>query len=254
MKHELTLRQRIHNAAGSQAVENLHARHAYLHARAQGTEEWGYLWSRSDQAAWGHVFGRMRGFESVWTGSVTSYDAICYSFYNSIWKKYPQIGGGDPRPLTEVSMHVLDTDVIEVAADGKSARAAFFTPGCIFCNYDPKERKRFSFVTERYGSDFVFEDGEWKYLHEQVCPDYNAQLDGTNWGLNVMKRATSGGPPAGDLASGGGDKGPALEEPGPLHMEYAPFQPTVNSVPWPEPYETLDDDNTYAKYWPPKEP
>ena len=40
MSKELSLRQRIHNAAGSQAVENCHARHAYYHAKAFSAEEW----------------------------------------------------------------------------------------------------------------------------------------------------------------------------------------------------------------------
>ncbi len=250
MKKTLTLRQRIHNAAGSQAVENCHARHAYFHARANSAEEWDNIWSKSDWCAWGHIFGRMRGYESVYRGSVTSYDAIVYNYYNSIWQKYPQVGGADPRPLTEVSMHVLDTDIIEVAADGMSARAAFYTPGCIFSNYTPEGHKRYHFVTERYGSDFVFEDGEWKYLHEQVCPDYCCALDNENWGLTVLKQATTGARPDAELASGGEDTKPPLEEPGPLHFEYSPAQPSVDSVPWPEPYETLDDDNTYAKHWP----
>lgn len=253
MSKEPTLRQRIHNAAGSQAVENIHAQHAYLHARAASAEEWDNLWSHSDQAAWGHVFGRMRGFESVYRGSVTSYDAIVYNYYNSIWEKYPQIGGGDPRPLTEVSMHILDTDVIEVAKDGLSARAAFYTPGVIFSNYTPQEHKRFRFVTERYGSDFVFENGDWKYLHEQVCPDYNCSLDCENWAQTVYQTAKTNQRPDAELASGGGSKRPPLEEPGPLHFEYSPAQPAVDSVPWPEPYETLDDDHTYAKHWPPKD-
>ena len=242
MSKELSLRQRIHNAAGSQAVENCHARHAYYHAKAFSAEEWDNIWSTSDQCAWGHVFGRMRGFESVYRGSVTSYDAITYDYYNQIWSMYPQIGGADPRPLTEVSMHVLDTDVIEVARDGMSARAAFYTPGCIFCNFTPQGKKRFAFVTEHYGSDFVFEDGDWKYLHEQVQPEFNSILDCDNWGQGIMERLTAEQPPRpkGNLASGG--KKPPLEEPGPIP------QPEIL---WPVPYETLDDDNTYAKHWPP---
>ena len=254
MNEKLTLRQRIHNAAGSQAVENCHARHAYYHARAQGTEEWSNIWSKSDDVAWGHCFGRMRGFQSVWNGSVTHYDAIVYDYYKSIHEKYPQVGGADPRPLTEVSMHVLDTDVIEVAADGMSARAAFFTPGVIFSNYTPEEHKRYHFVWERYGSDFVFEDGQWKYLHEQVCPEFCAALDCENWGHNEYMNCVDVEKVAhAELASGGEDTGPQLEEPGPLHFDYKPYQPTQNTVPWPEPYETLDDDHTYARKWPPKE-
>ena len=44
-KSYLSLEQRIHNAEGAQAAETLHARHAYLHAKSFGAEEWGQVWS-----------------------------------------------------------------------------------------------------------------------------------------------------------------------------------------------------------------
>ena len=50
-KSYLTLEQRIHNAEGAQAAETLHARHAYLHAKAFGDEEWGQIWSTSDDTS-----------------------------------------------------------------------------------------------------------------------------------------------------------------------------------------------------------
>ena len=33
---------------------------------------------------------------------------------------------------------------------------------------------------------------------------------------------------------------------GPLHSNYTPVQRVQDSVPWPEPYKTLDDHNTYT--------
>ena len=68
---ELTLHQRIQNAAASQEVENVKARHTYYHGRADATGEWDNIWSRSDDCSWAHAFGRMRGFDQVWYGSVT---------------------------------------------------------------------------------------------------------------------------------------------------------------------------------------
>jgi hypothetical protein len=249
MKKDLSLRQRIHNAAGSQAVENCHARHCYYHARANAAEEWGNIWSKRDDVAWGHAFGRMRGYESVYRGSVTNYDAIVYDYYLKIYRRYPQIGGKDPRPLAEVSMHVLDTDVIEVAGDGMSARAAFYTPGVIFCNYTPEEKKRFHFVWERYGSDFIYDDGQWLYLHEQVCPEFICALDCENWAYKTYTNLVKALNPHEQeiLASGREDTRPKLDEPGPLHFEYSPIQPVQNTVPWPEPYATHDENNTYVK-------
>ena len=73
---ELSLHQRILNAAASQEVENVKARHTYYHGRADATGEWDNIWSRSDDCSWAHAFGRMRGFDQVWYGSVTQYDQM----------------------------------------------------------------------------------------------------------------------------------------------------------------------------------
>lgn len=121
MKTHLSLSQRIHNAVGSQQAENIHARHSYLHGKSFAKEEWGQIWSRRDECSWAHAFGRWRGFENVWYGSVTCYDAACFSRFTQIYEIYPQIGGMDPRPLSEVSCHTLVTDIIEVADDGQTA-------------------------------------------------------------------------------------------------------------------------------------
>lgn len=44
---------------------------------------------------------------------------------------------------------------------------------------------------ERYGADFVCdEEGHWKYLHEQVCPDFQGNYDDVNWGLEAYQMAT----------------------------------------------------------------
>ena len=123
----LTLEERVRNAAASQAVENVKAEHAYYHGRADATGEWGTIWSRSDECSWAHAFGRMRGFDQVWYGSVTRYDAQAMENWLKLYEYYPEVGGKDPRPLLEASVHTLVTDIIEVAADGKTARGSFIT-------------------------------------------------------------------------------------------------------------------------------
>ena len=119
---ELTLHERIRNADASQQVENVKAKHAYLHGRADATGEWSVIWSRSDDCSWAHAFGRMRGFDQVYHGSVGDYDKMCMENWLDLYEVYPEVTGKDPRPLMECSVHTLVTDVIEVAADGKSAR------------------------------------------------------------------------------------------------------------------------------------
>ena len=98
---------------------------------------------------------------------------------------------------------------------------------------------------ERYGSDFVCEDGEWKYLHEHVCPDLVGDMDHTNWAAEEYARITN--PDAGEMMPP--TLGcPPVTDPGPMHMPYSVLKAPQNTVPWPEPYETLDNDNTYTPF------
>ena len=41
---------------------------------------------------------------------------------------------------------------------------------------------------------------------------------------------------------------PPVSDPGPLHMPYSVLKAPQDTVPWPEPYETLDNDNTYTPF------
>ena len=247
MKKHLTLSQRIHNAEGAQAAEYLHAKHAYLHGGSREKEEYSGIWSRSDYISWAHGFGRWRGFEAVWYGHVANYNLQHMRVYPEMYTLVPEIAWlTDFRPLSEVAMHSLSTDVIEVADDGQTARGFFITPGVISSALTSKMTYRGFALWERYGSDFVFEDGEWKYLHEQVCPDVSGAFDASNMGVESYKKLVeSKGEP--------GDTGFDLREemhitdPGPLHFSYSLLQTVQNTVPWPEPYATMDNDNTYTK-------
>lgn len=248
-KKHLDLRQRVLNAAASQEVENVKAQHTYLHGRADASGEWGKIWSKDDWCSWGHIFGRMRGFDQVWKGSVTAYDNMAMQNSLNVQKIYPEIGGYDPRPLMEASVHTLFTDIIEVADDGKSARGMFITPGVIFCRLNRHEYPYCNVLWERYGSDFVLEKGKWLYLHEQVCPDIMGKLDMTNFAHEDFARAIAPVEPGARKVTLGED--PDVTDPGPLHLPYSVTMPPQNTVPWPEPYKTLDNEHSYTpvKTW-----
>lgn len=244
MKKHLNLSQRIHNATGSQAAENVKARHTYLHARCDNSTEWNELWTHSDECGWAHAFGCMKGFEQVWYGSVTSYDKLAMENWLEIIETYPELGGKDPRPLMEASVHTLVTDVIEVADDGMSARGSFITPGVIHSTLTAFGTKYCRVLWERYGADFVYEDGEWKYLNEQVCPDILTDLDVGDWAAEDYRRHTdpSAAPPPPVTAGN-----PPVTYPGPWHVPYTIFQLPQDDAPWPVPYKTMDEENRYNK-------
>ena len=229
MKEHLTLSQRIHNADGSQQIENLKAIHAYTHARNWPVEEWDNIWDLSDDCSWAHGFGRWRGGYKVYLNSVAEWDVPTYTNYMKVYKIYPDVMGMDPRPLNFSPVHILSSDIIEIADDGRSGRGAFLTPGNIYEYLKPARHRRAIFMWERYGADFICdENGEWKYLHEHVCPDFQGNYDNVNWGLEAYQVATdpthrnsaapppdsdSAGHPTGVNAAPGGPGGPG-EGPG----------------------------------------
>lgn len=60
-----TKKERIHAVLAWQKIEEFKGRHAYLHSIGRGREEYGTFWLRSDNATWGHTFGRMVGFKEM---------------------------------------------------------------------------------------------------------------------------------------------------------------------------------------------
>lgn len=290
MKKHLTLSQRIHNAEGMQAAEYLHARHTYLHATSYCKEEWGEFWDTSEEASWGHLFGVMCGFDEIWYNSVSNYDPDGFRGYINLVKQHPEISWFDARSMREISMHTLATDIIEAADDGKTVRASFLTPGVLVFALNANHHYRGLTLWERYGSDFVYDEeaDEWLYLHEQVCPDMGGPMDVCNPGMDAYNKLMgigggpggpgpgpgpgAGGPPQGQggnaqvpgmvvkekgatrgATSAGGAKGEVhVKVPGPIHFNYTPIMHVQNTVPWPEPYKTMDREHTYRIYETPK--
>ena len=244
MNNKRNLKQRIHNAAASMEIEHIKAKHAFYHGHTDGTSEYTQLWSKSDDTSWGHNFGRMRGFYDIWNGNVMTYDKLTMKNFFEISSIYPEVGGKDPRPLMEASVHTLATDIIEVAEDGKSARAGFVTPGVIHSVLTPDQKKYCMVLWEHYGSDFVFENGRWLYLHEQVCPDIQLMLDETDWAREDYLALAEPDPDAERLSLF--PDLPHVTEPGPLHFKYSCLQPGQDTVPYPVPYYTMDENNRYA--------
>lgn len=245
MKYEnLSYEQRIHNALGAQKVEELKARHAYLHGISYSREEWDFFWLKSPNTTWAHQFGRMVGWDEVYYNSVTHMDKMMVNSAFQQIEAFPELQGHDLRSTTSSGCHVLTSDVIEVSEDGLSARASYLTPGTLMGSIGMDNQGRGgTWLWERYGSEFVFVDGEWKWFHEQVCPDLAGNYDAGNWAhdryLDYLDKDISIGEVGGNPAQ--------LTEPGLIHADYSITQTVQDTVHPPKPYYHLDDDNTYSK-------
>ncbi len=246
MKRTLSFEQRLHNAIGSQTVEEYKARHAYLHGVGYSREEWDYMWLKSKNCTWAHQFGRMVGFEEVYLNSVGHTDRMAMHAFMDQTIKFPEYMGHDIRSTGCSGTHVLASDVIEVAEDGNSARSSYLTPGTLMgpIGFDGEHRGGV-WLWERYGSDFVYVNGEWKWFHEQVCPDIAGDYDVGNWAHNRYLDFLEKDCTVGEL----GGRPAQLTEPGLLHADYTIVQTVQNTVPAPEPYTTLQavpEDQQYS--------
>ena len=266
MKTHLTLSQRIHNAEGMQAAEYLHARHTYLHATSYCKEEWGEFWDTSEEASWGHLFGVMCGFDEIWYNSVSNYDPDGFRGYINLVKQHPEISWFDARSMREISMHTLATDIIEAADMGGPMDVC--NPGMDAYNKlmgigggpggpGPGPGPGPGAGGPPQGQGGAPGAGGPPPQGMGGAPgaggppqggaphgDGNAQVPGM---VVKEKGATRG------ATSAGGAKGEVhVKVPGPIHFNYTPIMHVQNTVPWPEPYKTMDREHTYRIYETPK--
>jgi len=260
MKKELSAHEKIRNAAACLEVENLHAYHCYMHCAGRNVEEVDNYWIQSDEVCWGHAFGKWLGWQGVKFGWGSSLERQGLGAYLALTQVWPQVTGLDPRPLYEAAMHTLATDIIEVAADGQTARACFYTPGAISSTLNTSGRREGMWMWERYGVEYARdEDGAWKFRTIQVCPDLIMPLDTGNpaEASFAQLREGLGGPPPFDpeakVLGCAGPVAPIVDEPEPVHEPWSLVQTVQNPVPWPEPYEHFDPARSYrhrVKDWP----
>lgn len=248
MNRKLSISQRIHNLDAAQEIQNTLSRHTWLHAKNFSREEFSTNWSKRDDISWTQDWGRVQTRESFWYAKVTGYDRMPYDMYVKNYTVWPEIGGLDPRPLFGAAMHSTNTDIIEVADDGETARGTWLSPGVIHTPLQPNRRPLRLTDLERYGADFICEDGRWLFLHNQVCPDVMIPGDHINWAAEeyAQKRGT------GEASEKAESPTPSelpypVDDKGPFHVPFSLHQTPQDSVPWPEAYATLDEENSY--YW-----
>lgn len=273
MNKNKSLHDRVAAVVACQKVEELKARHAYLHGMDRGREEYGTFWLRSDNSTFGHTFGRMMGYKElvpahfdeplranpfglpeVEAHGMTMPEGAANEdggmpFENASKRHHDRptkmsemyemfdLYGHNPKGANMQSCHVLASSVIEVAEDGKSARSFYLTPGTMLSMHGPKGGRSGGWLWERYGSEFVCRDGRWWWFHEQVCPDIAGDYDVGNWARNRYLDYMEKDCTVGEL----GGRPAQLTEPGLFHADYTIVQTVQDTTPAPDPYTCLRD-------------
>lgn len=245
MNRKLSFEERVHNAYATQVVSHYKALHCYYHGIGHDREEMDTLWLHSENSTWGHGFGVMIGIEEMYLNHIWNIERGSVNTLFGWQRKMPELIGHDLRSTGSSSAHALSSEVIEVADDGKSARSFYLTPGILANNIDAfdaenPEHRGNVYLWERYGSDFVFVDGEWKWFHEQVVPDIWCYYDHRDWAQEAYQQQLAGNVQDNAMA-------PAkLSNPNRRHKDYGTVVPVQRTAEPPVPYATLDDENTYS--------
>ena len=279
MNKNKSLHERVSAVVACQKVEELKARHAYLHGMDRGREEYGTFWLRSDNSTFGHTFGRMMGYrelvpahfdEPLRANPFAPPEVEAHGmtvpegaegedggmpFENASKRHHDRptkmnemydmfdLYGHNEKGANMQSCHVLASSVIEVADDGKSARSFYLTPGTMLSMHGPKGGRSGGWLWERYGSEFVYRDGRWWWFHEQVCPDIGDSYDESNWAQDRFRKYLDGKLRIGDCS---GPPASGISDLRQAHNDISVIQTVQDTVPAPEPYEKLDEEHTYS--------
>lgn len=174
MLEELTLK--LERLEAVEACRNLMGKYSYYHT-AFRNREYIDLWAKREDDLLVMPWGTYRGFEGV---------RACYMKDHG--------DRSDPAVLESlkgaVMMHEMDTEVIEVAADGKTAKGAWLSPGHEtymegrvpgFSDADAEPVPRAEWAWSKYAVDFIRdEDGQWKIWHMRLYPLFKCEY-GTSW-------------------------------------------------------------------------
>lgn len=166
MSKQYTPEEQIRRAYDVIQIKNVMARHAYLHAASRHDIEYALIWSHNQEnISWGN----MTGFPMIGQ--------------NAIWKGYAEPHVGQQSAKGMAFMHTLTTPLIEIAEDGQTAQAMWYTPGfgtgpAGGPNAEPGAPMEGDWMYERYAVDFIRENGAWKIWHFFVGTDFSFPAGG----------------------------------------------------------------------------
>jgi SnoaL-like domain len=243
-------------AAATWAVQNLMSRHEYMHAAGLNLEEIDGFWvSRSGAHAKTATFASpgwvMNGIETVRAayGQQSRKDAeaarqALAAVDPGVKDSAEFYGAG-----AEWVMHTSTTPVIEIAGDGKTAQGAWYSPGMGIMPklVDGKVQLQAMMFWEKYGADFVKENGVWKIWHLQMAYDFVPGLpkEMVEQVVDKLGQLAYRGPAASSQGEAGERMGgalpPGFSKPKYVYPAYSPQRASVIWPNLPKPYYTFSE-------------
>lgn len=173
--------KRLGRAMDVHEIQNVMSLHEYYHSACKHTEELDAIWARkaADVAFEEALFkARFVGLEAIEKYYVDFMMGTLFKSANVVTREFfPQVKN-DPEDKLGFGLayiHTLTTPVIEVAEDGETAKGVWISPG--YMTQPSIEKLRAYWHWDRYGVDFIKEDGKWKIWHFFVGREFSTPYE-----------------------------------------------------------------------------
>ena len=161
------LELQVERAQAATICANLMSCYVNYHA-AFRHKDYVKFWAQRDDDILEMPWGKYVGYESV---------KKCYLEHHN--DRFDE--GAEEKMKGAVFMHHLDTPIIEVAADGKTARGAWWSPGHETVPSRDNPDGQFAFwAWSKYGADFIKEEDGWKIWRMRIYPMFKTPV-GVSW-------------------------------------------------------------------------
>ena len=239
---QLTLEEKVQRALDYQEVQNVASLHEYYHAVFWHKEEYENIWAKkAEDISWTNNSEKYEGRESFKRFYVDAAEFMKKMGLEAIHKMRPEIEVKPENYGTGLlTCHTLTTPVIQIAGDGKTAKGIWMSWGHLTSPGEGKMERTWAY--EKYGIDFIKEDGEWKIWHLHTYVDFYSPVDGdwTNPATNMASNKERSD------AAPSEDRGPFRpDKRGVFYIGYSPTTiPKMEPKP-PVPYYTFSETFSY---------
>jgi len=249
---KLTVEQMAQRALDYLEIQNVMSRHEYYHTQGTNTDELKEIWVTkapyTETATFTMNRGKMIGMKSIINNYSVFHDRASKLQLELINRVRPDIKNiPENIGVGDLLVHTLTTACIEIAGDGKTAKGMWYTPGVLASVSTTTGKPSGRWIWERYGIDFVKEDGHWKIWHLFVGTDFQFGI-GDKWpkdkevnpdGVNLVDTEKDGPPP--ELLA----IMPKLDSEAEFYQEYSSTKVERNVPRPPEPYYTFSETFSY---------
>ncbi len=217
-------------------IQNVMSWHEYYHSSLSHAEELDAIWAKTEDVAFEEALFKAR---FVGLDSIRKYYV---DWMRSLFNNMPTAKEGIKPGSGVAFMHTLTTPVIEVAEDGETAKAAWYSPGHLTAPRPDGTPQAF-WHWDKYGVDFLKEDGQWKIWHFFVGRFFSSPYE-KSWANCAMDNEE---PYAGILQAF--QDWPLREEvsskPWNAFDEYSPYKVAKIEPRVPQPYRTFSETFSY---------